>query len=95
MRRKACPPILALVMKGTGNGGTMDAIYTAPLTQRRSTTTPIRTAVAAVGSIVLDVLRTSARGDDFDRTFSSAPGAQFAALPRGSRQRHLDRGQRP
>jgi hypothetical protein len=73
----------------------MDAIYTTPLTQRRSGTTPIRTAAAAFGSFVLEVLRTSARADDFDRTFSSAPGAQFAALPRGSQQRHLDRGFRP
>jgi hypothetical protein len=32
------------------------------------------------------------RGHDFERAFADAPGAQFAALPDGSKQRLLDRG---
>jgi hypothetical protein len=73
----------------------MDAIYTAPLAQRRSSAAAIRTALASFASFVGEVLVTSARGDDFERTFSSAPGAQFAALPNGSKQRLLNRGFRP
>jgi hypothetical protein len=35
------------------------------------------------------------RGDDFNRAFTSAPGAQFRALPRSQQNRLLDRGFRP
>ena len=73
----------------------MEAIYTTPLAQRRSAATAIRTTVAALASFLGEVLVASARGDDFERTFSSAPGAQFAALPNNSKQRLLDRGSRP
>ncbi len=73
----------------------MDAIYTAPIARPRTTESRIRKTVAALCSFVVEVLKTSARGDDFERTFSSAPGAQFAALPTSSKQRLLDRGFRP
>lgn len=73
----------------------MEAIYATPLAQRRSAATAIRTALGSLASFAGDVLVASARGDDFERTFSSAPGAQFAALPSSSRQRLLDRGFRP
>ena len=73
----------------------MDAIYTTPLAQRRSSATTIRTAFASLASFVGEVLVTGARGDDLERTFSSAPGAQFAALPSSSKQQFLNRGFRP
>lgn len=73
----------------------MEAIYTTPVAQRRAPVTAIRTALASLASFVGEVLVTSARGDDFERIFSSQPGAQFAALPSGSKQRLLDRGVRP
>lgn len=73
----------------------MDAIYATPLTQRRSAPTTIRTAFASLASFVGEVLVASARGEHFERTFSSAPGAQFAALPSSSKQRLLDQGFRP
>ncbi|MFO7572114.1 MAG: hypothetical protein R6W48_05865 [Gaiellaceae bacterium] len=73
----------------------MDAIYAPPLAQRRSSTSALRIAVAAFGSFVAEVLVAGARGHDFERTFSSAPGAQFSALPTSSKQRFLDRGLRP
>lgn len=73
----------------------MEAIYTTPLARRRSSAATIRTGLASLASFVGEVLVTAARGDDFERTFSSAPGAQFAALPSSSKQRHLDRGFRP
>lgn len=70
----------------------MDAIYTAPLATRRPAATGLRAAVAALGSVLLEVARDGIKGDDFTRTVTSAPGAQFAALPAGSKQRMLDRG---
>lgn len=73
----------------------MDAIYAAPLTQRRSAATAIRSAVASFASFAGEVLVSSARGDGLERTFSSAPGAQFAALPNSSKQQFLNRGFRP
>ena len=72
----------------------MEAIYTAPFAQRRPATGTVRNAVAALGSLVVEVLKDSVRGDDFERAFSSARGAQFAALPDSSKQRLLDRGYR-
>ena len=72
----------------------MEAIYTTPLAQRRSAATTIRTTLASLASFVGDVLVASARGADFERTFSNAPGAQFAALPSSSQQRLLDGGVR-
>lgn len=73
----------------------MDAIYTAPLAQRRHTAGTVRTAVASLGSFVTQVLMQGVRGHDFERAFTSAPGAQFAALPAGSKQQMLNRGLRP
>ena len=73
----------------------MEAIYTAPLAQRRSPATTIRTALASLASFIGEVLVSGARGDDFARSFSSVTGAQFAALPSSSKQRLLDRGYRP
>lgn len=73
----------------------MDAIYTAPIALPRPTENRIRKTVAALCSIVVELAVEGARGEDFERTFSSAPGAQFAALPNSSKQRHLDRGVRP
>jgi hypothetical protein len=73
----------------------MDATYAASLTQHRSAATTIRTAVASLASFVGEVLVAGARGDDLERTFSSAPGAQFAALPNSSKQQFLNRGLRP
>jgi len=49
----------------------MDAIYAAPFAQRRSAATAVRNAVAAIGSFVADVAAEGARGDAFDRSFSS------------------------
>ncbi len=71
----------------------MEAIYTTPLAQRRSAA--IRTNLASLASFVGEVLVANARGADFERTFSSAPGAQFAALPSSSKQQFLNRGFRP
>jgi hypothetical protein len=73
----------------------MDAIYTTPLARPRSSAATIRTALASLASFVGEVLVTGARGDDLERIFSSAPGAQFAALPTGSKQQFLNRGFRP
>lgn len=70
----------------------MDAIYTAPLARPRTTTGRIGKALAAVGSVVVELIVESARGEDFQRRFTNAPGAQFAALPESSKQRLLDRG---
>jgi hypothetical protein len=84
--------ILLLVMKNSTTGGIMEAIYTAPLAQRRSVTDTARSAVASLSSFLVDVLKGGIKGDDFTSAFSSAPGAQFAALPDGSKQRMLDRG---
>ena len=41
------------------------------------------------------VLAESAKGDDFNRSFASPSGAQFAALPQNQQNRLLDRGFRP
>jgi len=41
------------------------------------------------------VLAESVKGDDFNRAFTTSPGAQFAALPQGQQSRLLDRGLRP
>ena len=51
--------------------------------------------VKSAWSVVVEVLKQGIRGDDFERAFTSAPGAQFAALPNSSKQRLLDRGYRP
>ena len=73
----------------------MDSIYATTFTQRPSAATTIRTAFASLVSFVVEVLVQGARGHDFERTFSSTPGAQFAALPNSSKQRLLGRGFRP
>ena len=73
----------------------MDAIYTTPLAQTRSSAATIRTVLASLASFVGEVLVTGARGDDLERISSSAPGAQFAALPTRSKQQFLNRGFRP
>lgn len=73
----------------------MDAIYTAPLARRRSNGTTVRTALVSLASLVVEALKEGARGEDFQRAFASAPGAQFAALPNSSKERLLDRGFRP
>lgn len=72
----------------------MDAIYTAPLATRRPAASGFRTAVASIGSLLVEVLKDGIEGGDFTRTFASAPGAQFAALPASSKQGMLDRGVR-
>lgn len=73
----------------------MDAIYATPLAQPRSAATTIRTALVSLASFVAEVLVATARGDGLERSFSSAPGAQFAALPRSSKEHFLNRGFRP
>jgi hypothetical protein len=73
----------------------MDATYATPLVQRRSAAISLGAAFASLGPFVFDVLKAAACGDDFERASSSPPGAEFAALSRGSRQRHLNRGFRP
>jgi hypothetical protein len=82
-------------MKQTTNGGTMDAIYTAPLAARRPAATGFRTAVASLASLLVEVVKGGVEGHEFERAFTSAAGAQFAALPAGSKQRTLNRGFRP
>jgi hypothetical protein len=56
-----------------------------------SNTRPWEAAKAAL-RMLGRVLAESAKGDDFDRAFSSPSGAQFAALPRAQQNRLLDRG---
>ena len=73
----------------------MEAIYTASVIQRRAAAGTARSAVASLGSFLVEVLKDGVKGDDFTRSFTSAPGAQFAALPAGSRQQLLNRGLRP
>lgn len=51
--------------------------------------------VRATCSVVFEVITDGVRGHDFESAFTSAPGAQFAALPDSSKQRLLDRGFRP
>jgi hypothetical protein len=41
------------------------------------------------------VFAESAKGDDFNRAFTTSPGAQLSALPQGQQNRLLDRGFRP
>jgi hypothetical protein len=52
-------------------------------------------AAKAAFRVLGRVLIESARGDDFDRAFTSSPGAQFAALAQTQQDRLLDRGFRP
>lgn len=73
----------------------MDATYAVPSTTRRSVAVAVRNAAASFCSLVAEVLLEGIRGDDLERTFSCAPGAQFALLPSVSQQRLLDRGYRP
>ena len=73
----------------------MDATYTASLARPRPTERRIRGTVAALGSFVIGLVAEGARGEKFECMFTSAPGAEFAALPEGSRQRQLNRGYRP
>ena len=73
----------------------MDAIYTAPVARQLPSATGIRTAVAALGSFIVVLLAEGVRGEDFERAFASAPGAQFAALPESSKQRALNGGFHP
>jgi hypothetical protein len=59
-----------------------------------SSTTPwevTKTAFRVVGRVLVE----GARADDFNRAFTSPPGAQFGALPRSQQNRLLDRGFRP
>ena len=72
----------------------MDATYTASLARRRATDGRIRRSLAALGSFVVELVDEGVRGDTFERTFTRASGAEFSALPEGSKQRHLDSGYR-
>jgi len=47
-----------------------------------------KAALRMLGHVLIE----SAKGDDFNRTFATAPGAQFAALPQRQQNRLLDRG---
>jgi hypothetical protein len=47
-----------------------------------------KSAFRVLGRVLIE----SAKGDDFNRAFSSPSGAQFAALPQGQQSRLLDRG---
>jgi len=73
----------------------MEATYT-PISLAGSTRRSIGLArlVRATCSAVAEVLADGVRGHDFERAFTSAPGAQFAALPDSSKQRLLNRGVR-
>ena len=51
--------------------------------------------VRATCLALAEVLAEGARGNDFERAFRSAPGAEFAALPDSVKRRMLDRGIRP
>lgn len=74
----------------------MDAILT-PTALAGSTprSTGLGRLLRSARSVVAEVLADGIRGDDFERAFTTAPGAQFAALPNSSKQRLLDRGFRP
>lgn len=74
----------------------MEATYT-PLALEGATrrTTGLGRFARTVVSVVAEVLADGVRGNDFARAFTSAPGAQFAALPDSAKQRLLDRGFRP
>jgi len=80
-------------MKSSPNGGTMEATYTpialAGSTRRRP---GLGRLVRAMCSVVAEVLADGVRGHDFEQAFTSAPGAHFAALPDGSKQRLLNQG---
>jgi hypothetical protein len=52
-------------------------------------------ATKAAFRVLGRVLAESAKGDDFDRAFTSSSAAQFAALSQGQQNRLLDRGFRP
>jgi hypothetical protein len=95
MRLHPFQPTLEFVMKNSRNGGTMEATYT-PIAFAGSTprSTGLGRLVRAMCSVVAEVLADGVRGHDFDRAFTSAPGAQFAALPGNSKQRLLNRGLR-
>jgi hypothetical protein len=49
-----------------------------------------KAAVRVLGRTLAD----SARGERFDRAFTTSPDAQFAALPTSQQNRLLDRGYR-
>jgi hypothetical protein len=51
----------------------------------------VRAACSAVAGVLADGIR----GEDFSRSFSTSPGADFAALPTHQQNRLLDRGYRP
>ena len=52
-------------------------------------------ATRAAFRVLGRVLAESVKGDDFNRAFTTSSAAQFAALPRGQQNGHLDRGFRP
>lgn len=52
-------------------------------------------AVKAAFHVLGELLAESAKGDDFNRTFTSPSGAQFAALSQAQQNQQLDRGFRP
>ena len=85
--------MLVLVMHASVNGGDMEATHTQPAPyELHPSTRWVRSLVVAIGSVLVEVVAACIRGDDFNRAFSSSPGAQFSALPAGSKQRLLDRG---
>jgi len=47
-----------------------------------------RAALRLLGRVLAD----GVKGDEFNRAFTTSPGAQFAALPRSEQNRLLDRG---
>jgi len=80
-------------MHETRIGGAMEATYTVTASARthvagRSTLKSVLRAIAAM-------LVEGARGDEFNRRFSTPPSAQFTVLPRGQQNRALDHGTRP
>ncbi|MDH4339810.1 MAG: hypothetical protein OEW47_05520 [Thermoleophilia bacterium] len=80
-------------MKTTRNGGTMEATYI-PVQVVEAPVSNVRLwdATKSAFRVLGRVLVESAKGDDFDRAFSSPSDAQFAALPHGQQNRLLDRG---
>ena len=93
MSRRTLSTTLLSVMKTTRNGGTMEATYIpvqvveVPVSNVRPWEAT-KSAFRMLGRVLIE----SAKGDDFNRTFATAPGAQFAALPQGQQNRLLDRG---
>lgn len=66
----------------------------------RSVVTPISSATSWVATktalrLLGRVLAEGVKGDDFNRAFTTPPGAQFGALPRNQQNGFLDRGFRP